>query len=256
VNSAIRFTATTATWHTTPPYAGGARFWLQNKGESSVNFHGQVTMPNPHPVAQPAPQTTAPANQPQQQVGACPPGTTPQFVLGFADLRAQVGDAMGNPTECEHANPDNGDTLQQTTTGLAFYRKSTNTPTFTNGSDHWGLTSNGLVAWSGVDVDPPSTAQAISQPGSQPTRVPLTADDRAQLRAQYAADQDQINALNLQVRLRAAGVNDPLSPDFGKINVYVQCQLLAVRNGQQTSQIQLEMIAIRNALLDGTKPAG
>jgi hypothetical protein len=29
------------------------------------------------------------------------------------------------------------DTLQQTTTGLAFSRASTNTPTFTDGANHW-----------------------------------------------------------------------------------------------------------------------
>src|SRR3977135_759309 len=77
--------------------------------------------------------------------GVCPPGPTPHFSFGFAALRAQLGDVMGDPTECEHANAANGDTLQGTTSGLAFYRNSTNTPTFTDGFNHWGLTATGLV---------------------------------------------------------------------------------------------------------------
>lgn len=62
---------------------------------------------------------------------------------------------MGEPLECEHGNPDNGDTLQQTTTGLAFYRQYTSTPTFTNGWDHWAWTASGLVYWVGNSIDPP-----------------------------------------------------------------------------------------------------
>jgi len=94
----------------------------------------------------------------------CPPGGAPSFQFGFAALKAQIGDAMGEPTECEHANPENGDTLQATTTGLSFYRKSTNTPTFTDGFRHWGLTSTGLVFWTGESIDPPGTATAPPRP--------------------------------------------------------------------------------------------
>jgi hypothetical protein len=71
---------------------------------------------------------------------------------------------MGNPVECEHANPDNGDTLQNTTTGLAFYRKSTNTPTFTNGTEHWALTTEGEVYWTGGSIDPSADAQLVLPP--------------------------------------------------------------------------------------------
>ena len=70
----------------------------------------------------------------------CRTGEAPYFALGFAAL-AQSGVPMGSSLECEHANPANGDTLQKTSTGLAFYRKSTNTPTFTDGYNHWGLTT-------------------------------------------------------------------------------------------------------------------
>jgi hypothetical protein len=82
----------------------------------------------------------------------------PHFAFGFAGLQAQLGVVMGGPTECEHADAISGDTLQSTTTGLAFYRKSTNTPTFTDGFNHWALTAAGLVAWSGESIDPPERA--------------------------------------------------------------------------------------------------
>jgi hypothetical protein len=38
-----------------------------------------------------------------------------------------------------------GDTYQQTTKGLAIYRRADNTPTFVSGSSRWSLTSDGLV---------------------------------------------------------------------------------------------------------------
>ena len=98
----------------------------------------------------------------------CPPGQAPSFQFGFAALKAQIGEAMGDPTECEHSNPENGDTLQATTTGLSFYRRSTNTPTFTDGFRHWGLTSAGLVFWTGDSVDPPGAATASAPPQSAP----------------------------------------------------------------------------------------
>ena len=111
----------------------------------------------------------------------CSPGQEPVFMFGFAHLKSLLGDKMGEPIECEHANPENGDTLQQTTTGLAFYRKSTNIPTFTNGWEHWGLTVEGLILWTGDAVDapgyePPSTptpaASMTSTATPEPTPTP------------------------------------------------------------------------------------
>src|SRR3954453_5018963 len=67
----------------------------------------------------------------------CGSGTSPRFVYGFADLKARLGSTMGDPIECEHTDGTSGDVLQQTTTGLAFWRKSTNTATFTDGYRHW-----------------------------------------------------------------------------------------------------------------------
>lgn len=77
------------------------------------------------------------------------------FQGGFSSLSDRLGPLMGSPRECEHTDPSSGDTHQHTTAGLAFYRRSTNTPTFTNGSQHWALTSYGLVRWEGAAIDPP-----------------------------------------------------------------------------------------------------
>ncbi len=94
-----------------------------------------------------------------QETTSCPTGQTPSFVLGFADLQAQIGAPMGDPVTCEFPDPNGtGDIHQRTTTGLAFWRKATNTPTFTDGFQHWGQTPTGLVAWTGTSVDPPAQA--------------------------------------------------------------------------------------------------
>jgi hypothetical protein len=85
----------------------------------------------------------------------CQPGQTPAFANGFAALKQQIGSAMGNPTECEHAASGIGNTVQQTTAGLAAYNSLTNTDTFTDGWHHWALTSTGLVAWDGTEAQPP-----------------------------------------------------------------------------------------------------
>jgi hypothetical protein len=93
----------------------------------------------------------------------CIAGESPHFAFGFADLKVAIGDTMGDPTECEHPNSDNGDTLQQTTAGLAIYRKSANTPEFTDGFNHWALEPAGVVAWSG-GADAAPVAPVASAP--------------------------------------------------------------------------------------------
>jgi len=90
----------------------------------------------------------------------CAPRETPQFRFGFAFLSSRLGETMGDPIECKHGNPANGDTLQATSTGLAYYRSYTNTPTFTDGWNHWAWTFQGLVYWTGSDIDLPGTAVA------------------------------------------------------------------------------------------------
>jgi hypothetical protein len=110
-----------------------------------------------------------------QSATSCAPGQTPRYVFGFANLKAAMGAPMGEPTTCEFADPNGtGDVHQRTSTGLAFWRKSTNTPTFTNGFTHWALTNEGLVAWTGDSIDPPGTVlpPATATPTAQPTSAP------------------------------------------------------------------------------------
>lgn len=97
------------------------------------------------------------ADQHASSAGApyCIPGQAPAFDYGLADLKRQVGDAMGTPVECEHAASAIGDTVQQTSTGLAAYYKITNTVTFTDGWRHWAITPSGFVSWEGTDSLPP-----------------------------------------------------------------------------------------------------
>jgi hypothetical protein len=96
------------------------------------------------------------------QAPFCAPGQSPAFVLGFADLKVALGSVMGDPVECEHPNSANGDTLQQTSTGLAVYRQASNAAEFTDGWNHWALSGQGVIAWSGSDA-PPVVAQASPQ---------------------------------------------------------------------------------------------
>jgi hypothetical protein len=77
----------------------------------------------------------------------CPAGQVPQWDRAFVPLKQAVGDAMGEPVECEHPNPDNGDELQRTTTGLAVFDQRRGEPVFTDGWRHWALSPQGPVYW-------------------------------------------------------------------------------------------------------------
>jgi hypothetical protein len=102
-----------------------------------------------------------PATASAQSGTLCSAGLAPRFVAGFAELHNRLGDGMGMPRTCEFSDPEGtGDVHQTTTSGLAFWRKSTNTPTFTNGYEHWALTRDGLAYWTGSSIDPPGPAFA------------------------------------------------------------------------------------------------
>ena len=57
-----------------------------------------------------------------QPMRGCGAGQSPNFRFGFASLKSLLGDQMGVAVSCEYADPS-GDTLQDTSTGLAFWRK-------------------------------------------------------------------------------------------------------------------------------------
>ena len=58
------------------------------------------------------------------------------FQLGFGMMASQMPGMVGQPLEDEHYGP-NGDSLQQTTTGLMVWRKADNWTAFTDGSHTW-----------------------------------------------------------------------------------------------------------------------
>ena len=58
------------------------------------------------------------------------------FKLGFNALASQIPSYAGQPVEDEHYGA-NGDSLQQTTTGLMVWRKADNWTAFTNGGLTW-----------------------------------------------------------------------------------------------------------------------
>lgn len=118
----------------------------------------------------------------------CGPGEAPHFALGFASLKATIGEPAGDPLTCEFSDPSGtGDVHQRTTTGLAFWRKSTNIPSFTNGAEHWAFAPPGFVYWTGNSIDPLADAQvldlnpatepvpAMAQPVPAPTVMPTPA---------------------------------------------------------------------------------
>lgn len=90
----------------------------------------------------------------------CASGELPDYRAGFAALYSEIRGAMGTAWSCEFSDPrGTGDVLQRTGKGgLAFWRRSTNTPTFTDGAQHWALTDRGLVTWSTPSIDPPPDA--------------------------------------------------------------------------------------------------
>ncbi len=65
------------------------------------------------------------------------------FKLGFQNLAAQIPGVVGQPIEAEHYGA-NGDSLQQTTTGLMAWRKADNWTAFTNGVRSWVNGPNGV----------------------------------------------------------------------------------------------------------------
>ncbi len=112
----------------------------------------------------------------------CQADEAPQFRLGLAHLKAQVGLEMGEPIECEHADTESGDVLQQTTTGLAIHFSTSDMPTFTTGHDHWALTPGGIAHWTGwhTGMAPPGTVIPTAEANSE---LPLGAASLASVEA-------------------------------------------------------------------------
>ncbi len=118
--------------------------------------------------------------QPVQVAGAttapyCAPGKGPSFQMGFAELRAQIGDRMGNPVECEHVDAATGNTLQRTPLGTAVYWPGANVAGFTNGQKTWVLTASGLIDRPGDERAgaPIAAPRAAPTPGAVSTNAAM-----------------------------------------------------------------------------------
>jgi hypothetical protein len=106
----------------------------------------------PAPVAEPTPEVEGVAFRPLE------------FTSGFAFLKLQLGPTMGVPIETEYTLPDTCDTVQRTTTGLAYWRCDTNTLSFAADPDglvHWAWLDR-LVMWRGEGADPPEDAVTVA----------------------------------------------------------------------------------------------
>src|SRR5436309_1889941 len=61
-----------------------------------------------------------------------------EFMLGFSAIAGIIPQNVGQCTDAESHNPQNGDALQHTTTGgLLVWRKSDNWTAFTDGHRTW-----------------------------------------------------------------------------------------------------------------------
>jgi Transglycosylase SLT domain len=85
----------------------------------------------------------------------------PTFGDGFANLSALID--MGTPLEDAHVDGD-GDVVQLTSTGLAYWLPADNQVSFTDGWNRWAWTDYGLVQWAGNDVEAPPPPPVVATP--------------------------------------------------------------------------------------------
>jgi peptidoglycan/xylan/chitin deacetylase (PgdA/CDA1 family) len=77
-----------------------------------------------------------------------------QFDDDLRPLRSAVGEVMGQPLDCENPTAAGGEMVQATSTGTAWYRRSDNVATFTDGYHRWELSPDGLTYWASPDAVP------------------------------------------------------------------------------------------------------
>ena len=134
-----------------PPTSGGTTAGNQGTSMGSGTAGSYMSGPSgAGSVSDPGPSTApAPAGNIVPQVGTTMMGNgsvpagqgigyqmAPGFTMGFGTMASMMGDVVGQPLENEHYGP-NGDSLQQTTTGMMVWRKADNWTAFTNGAMTW-----------------------------------------------------------------------------------------------------------------------
>jgi hypothetical protein len=132
-----------------------AWYWLPRLDVFMGGGSGQAITGSP-PSVEVAAAEAAPLGSPTLAAAPhCAEGVPPSFVLGFASLKGRLGADMGEPVECEHVNPENGDTLQATSTGLAVYEPARGRLRFTDGHRHWALVGEQVTTWTGEEPTTP-----------------------------------------------------------------------------------------------------
>lgn len=142
--------------------------------------------------------TLAPGLASAQAAPFCAPGEAAAFRFGIAALQERLGSVMGTPLECEHVNAASGDTVQQTTTGLAYFNPAANMPVFTDGDVHYALADGKLVMWRGdaAILPPPSPPEAAYLASTALFRDRLGAMLAQLADEQRLADAGQIDQVN------------------------------------------------------------
>jgi peptidoglycan/xylan/chitin deacetylase (PgdA/CDA1 family) len=76
------------------------------------------------------------------------------FGPDLTNLQLAVGDAMGQPIDCETPIDSAGNTIQHTSTGTAWFTLAQADALFTDGYHRWELNLDGLTYWSSPDAAP------------------------------------------------------------------------------------------------------
>jgi hypothetical protein len=150
----------------------------------------------------------------------CGQDQSPTFGPAFATLVEQLGDIVGEPLDCEHADESSQLVVQATTTGNLFRDPSDGSVGFSNGVDRWIVGPDGAVVW-------PSDSNfgQVRQRGGVPAVQDRLGSDLAQLLA--APDPPTFAALHglqlddrgvrVVVTLASGGQADDVAQAYGII---------------------------------------
>jgi hypothetical protein len=192
----------------------------------------------------------------------CQPGQPATFDLGIAALHERLGDTMGTPLECEHLDVASGDTVQQATTGLAYYRPSLGAAIFTDGATHWALTNGAVVRWQGGSVTPPlpTDAEAAYLQATEPVRARADILQSRVSAARQQVERGQIESLDaaglrtLVDELRAARDAYATTSGAGRLAKYHSMMVVSLNHDMGAAELltqarQIESPDVRAQLL-------
>jgi len=183
-----------------------------------------------------------------QSTSACAAGPSAQSASGVSRLRDRLGDVIGSPVECEHPGAANGETAQQTTTGIVSYAADRDTSTFTDGRVHYALTGGRLVRWQGDGPDLPalSTDEATYLDSTAPHREHLANLFASLQEYQRIAEAGQLGQMDgnvlraLDYQFTAAQQAFNATSPSGRFDRYVQTVRQATQHGHDAAGFLLQ----------------